>query len=243
MWPGRTRAGRKVAFGFPHIIDRVTPEAPAQPGRRCAPRRALLRRLAARLAVGLAVVGLAAGCGGAAFDPSGPCVADGRAAGAYPDLEALLPTRYAERPPDRVDSGRNCSAQALGTLASRGVEELRFAGATWDLGGSNGVTMAVLAADGLEADWVAEFYEAGARAGRRVEEVTVAALDLGGVPGTWIDVLNGESFQSVVVAPLEPDRVRVVLVASAIREIETRDAHKNRVFGALTFWFPGSCCN
>lgn len=206
--------------------------------------RARAGRVAAHLAAALVIVTVAIACSaGPSFDPTAPCVADGRSPGAYPELEALPPKVYAGRPPDRVDSGRNCSEAALGTLAGHGVEELRFAGATWDLGSANGVTMAVLQAEGLEPDWVAEFYEAGARAGRRVEEVTVEDLDLGGVPGTWIDVLNGDSFQSIVVAPLETDRVRVVLVASAIREIETRATHKDRVVGALTSWFPGFCCN
>ena len=198
----------------------------------------------APLAVAFLILAGAVGCaGGATFDPSGPCVADGRAPGAYPDLEALPPKTYAARPPDRLDSGRNCTDQALGTLAEHGVDEVRFAGATWDLGSSSGVTMAIFEAEGLQADWVAEFYEAGARGARRVEEVTVGPIALGEADGTRIDVLNGESFQTVVVAADDADRVRVVLVASAVREIETRAAHDTRVVGALTFWFPGSCCN
>jgi hypothetical protein len=150
---------------------------------------------------------------------------------------------YVARPPDRLDSGRNCTDEALGTLAEHDVEEVRYAGATWDLGSSSGVTMAVFEADGLQAEWVAEFYEAGVRAAGRVDEVTVAPMALGDVQARRIDVLNGESFQTVVVAPGDADRVRIVLVASSIREIQTRAAHENRVLGALTFWFPGFCCN
>ena len=49
----------------------------------------------------------------AAFDPSTPCTADGRAAGAYPDLEASIPAIYDARGPDHLDSGRNCTARSL----------------------------------------------------------------------------------------------------------------------------------
>src|SRR6478752_2725561 len=33
----------------------------------------------------------------ASFDPTGTCTADGSAPGAYPDLEALIPSTYQER--------------------------------------------------------------------------------------------------------------------------------------------------
>ena len=65
------------------------------------------------------VVGLVAGCSGAGFDPSGPCTTDGRAAGAYPALEALVPATFRGRPPDgstREEKLR--SPEALATLRS-----------------------------------------------------------------------------------------------------------------------------
>src|SRR5829696_7976741 len=43
------------------------------------------------------------------FDPTGDCTTDGRAPGAYPELEALVPTRYQGVPPGTLDSGRNCT--------------------------------------------------------------------------------------------------------------------------------------
>jgi hypothetical protein len=181
------------------------------------------------LALLLAVVA----CGGPPFDPSGACTADGRAAGAYPALEALVPAEFDGRRPDSLDSGRNCSRETLGTLADRGVEEMRFAGGIWDLGSGGGVTLAVLEAPGLRPDWVAEFYETGARSGRRVEDVTVSETTIGGRPATRIDALNGESFQTVVVVPDAADLVRVVIVASAIREVQTRAAHDAIVGAAL----------
>ena len=57
-----------------------------------------------------------AGCGAgaaASFDPTGACTADGSAPGAYPDLEALIPTTYEGKAPERLDSGRNCTPENL----------------------------------------------------------------------------------------------------------------------------------
>jgi hypothetical protein len=174
-----------------------------------------------------------AGCAGASFDPSGPCTVDGRAPGSYPELEAVVRTTFRGEAPDRLDSGRNCTPQALATLVAHGVSAMRFAGATWDLGSSSGVTLAVFEAPALEPAWLAEFYEVGARAGRNVESVetkTVAIPD--GRPGTRIDALNGESYQSVVVWS-DGEHVRVALIASFIREVETKEAHDAVVDEAL----------
>ena len=186
--------------------------------------------LVTRLAV---VCALASSCAGATFDPSGPCSTDGRAAGAYPDLEALVPREFRGRAPDRVDSGRNCTPTALATLALHGIKELRFAGGIWDLGPNSGVTLAIFDAPGLEAAWVAEFFEAGARTARRVELVDVRSMAMpDGVAASRIDALNGESYQTVIVWP-DGDRVRVALVASFIREISTKAAHEEVVTDAI----------
>lgn len=175
----------------------------------------------------------------AQFDPIGPCPPDGRAPGAYPELEALVQARFEGRPPDRLDSGRNCTAAALGTLASHGVEELRFGGGIWSTSNNGGVTFAVLEADRLQAGWVAEFYEVGARAGRNVEEVTTSREG----NNSRIDVLNRESYQTVIVQHGEPGRISVVLVANNIREIQTREAHESVVVNAMIAFNPGVCCN
>ncbi len=186
----------------------------------------------------LAVLGLAA-CGTTTFDPESPCTEDGRFPGAYPALEAALPDQYAGRPADTVDSGRNCEPGSLGTLAARGIDELRFAGAIWDQGSGAAVSHAVLEGDGLESDWVTEFYEAGARAGRRVDEVTVGDASVGDLDGARVDALNGESYQSVVILPGEDDQVRVVIVANEIRDIQTRDAHDQIVLDVLNAAYSG----
>ncbi len=181
----------------------------------------------------VAILGGLAGCAGPNFDPSGPCITDGRAPGAYPELEADVPTSFRGRAPDQLDSGRTCTPNALGTLVSHGVTALRFAGATWDLGSSSGVTVAVFEAPDLDAAWVAEFYETGARAAKNtaaVESRAVAIPD--GRAGSRIDALNRESYQSVVVWS-DGEHVRVALIASFIREVETKEAHDAVVDEAL----------
>ena len=245
--PERTTRGLEVGFRAQQapriraggVIGRATYHSAVirVPGDRGPlPSRAVAGRAASILAV-LAMVAAIVGCGGGSFDPDASCTADGRAPGAYPELEALVPATFEGRSPDRLDSGRNCSATALGTLAAGGIDELRFAGGIWDLGASGGVTLAVLEADGLDASAAAAFYEAGARAGRKVESVERSAIPVGGLDGARIDALNDESFQTVVVVPGDPDRVWVVIVASAIREVETREAHDSVVTDAIAAAF------
>jgi hypothetical protein len=169
------------------------------------------------------------------FDPHGPCEVDGRAAGAYPALEAALPGELADRPPDSRDSGRSCSAAALGALAGHGVAELRFAGVTWDDGGGAGASIAVLALpDGaLPVAWVEEFYEVGARTARRTEKIETdrPSIEPAGVVFR-LDTLNDLSFQSVVVWPDGPI-ARVVLVASPVRPDASRADHDAIVAAAV----------
>jgi hypothetical protein len=181
---------------------------------------------------------LALGCS-APFDPTGPCHADGSAKGAYPDLEAQVPTAFRGAAPSEVDSGRACTAEGLGTLASHGITELRFGGATWSTGTDSGLSLATFRSEGstrLTRDWLVEFYETGARAGKDVQSVdtTDYAVD----PTTTarrLDVLNGESFQSVVVWE-RAGRIETAIVADFIREIQTREAHDQVVRDAVDAW-------
>ena len=143
MAPRPERAGlRSGAFGH-----RGTPVPGAGahrgPGVRGAPRRcaALVpSRLRHRAALALR----AAPERRASFDPGGPCTTDGPAPGAYPELEALIPTTYEERA-ERLDSGRNCTRQPRVARAA-GIDEVRFAGGTWDLGGYRAAALAVFSA-------------------------------------------------------------------------------------------------
>ncbi len=158
------------------------------------PRRAIVLTL-----FGLVVL---AGCGGgspdSSFDPATACTTDGRFSGAYPSLEARLPRRLAGRGPDTRDSGRNCSSGELGTLAGHGIHEVRYAGATWQLGSGSGVSLAVFTGSGLTAEWLGEWYEAGARAARNTRNITPSRPAIGGRPAYRLDTVNGDSNQTVI---------------------------------------------
>jgi hypothetical protein len=197
--------------------------------------RAPRSRRVALVACAIAVAVLLVACG-STFDPTGPCTADGSVAGAYPDLEAAVPTTFRGGPPGRLDSGRFCTKEALSTLAGHGIEELRFAGGTWETGTDSGVSLAVFtAASGpqLEPAWLAEFYETGANQGKNVTSVETTDYSIGGdIAGRRIDVLNGESFQTVVVWSRD-GQVAVALIGDFIREIQTRAAHDDVVREAV----------
>jgi hypothetical protein len=164
------------------------------------------------------------------FDPQGPCDSDGQRPGAYPDLEARLPATFDGVAPNRLDSGRNCSKDNLGTLSAHGIQELRFAGGLWETGPRSGVTIAVFAADGLSMARLAEFYETGARTARKTEAISAGEFDVDDVDGRRVDTLNDESYQTIVVLDgPEPEIVRAVLVASDIRQVGTKAAHESVV--------------
>ncbi len=160
-----------------------------------------------------------AACGSAipvvSFDPTSPCTTDGRQPGAYPDLEGLLPAAYEGRTPDNVDSGRSCTPGALGSLAERGIAELRFAGATWGLGGTTGLTVAVFEAAALDPAGMIEFYEASARGNRKTEKMRVSDTTAGILPARRLDVLQSNgAYQTVIAWPAGDDgRVMVLLAA------------------------------
>ena len=146
-------------------------------------------------------------CGGAAtplrtFDPAAPCTADGQQPGAYPELEALLPSTYEGAAPQSLDSGRTCSEPGLGVLAASGIHEFRFAGATWGLGGTTGLTVAVFEADGLDAGAMIDFYAAGARGNRKVEKAVASDVTAGAQPARRLDVLQSDgAYQTIVAWP------------------------------------------
>ena len=159
-------------------------------------------------------LGLAA-CSGTpapSFDPTGACLADGSAPGAYPDLEVRIPGRYRDSAPETLDSGRNCSPASLGSLAGLGFAEVRFAGGTWTFGAERAMVLAVFSAPGLEADQIAAFYAASARAASRTEILAESQATVSGRPGRRLDTQTGERLQTVVVWPAsEPGLVNVVI--------------------------------
>ncbi len=148
----------------------------------------------------------------ASFDPTGTCTADGSAPGAYPDLEALIPSTYQERAPDTLDSGRNCTGENLGTLASEGFTEVRFAGGTWGFGGNRAAALVVFQAPGLTSDDVADFYTASAKAANRTTVTGESKVTMGGQTVRRMDSSTGDRTQTVVVWPSStPDTVNIVL--------------------------------
>jgi hypothetical protein len=191
-----------------------------------------LRRPATLLALALLIVGCSTG--GPAFDPAGPCTTDGQVAGAYPILEALVPKQLAGRGPDRLDSGRSCSESALATLKAHGVTELRFGGGLWELGKNSGTALVVFDSPvPLQSDWLAELYEAGARAARNTSDIKSSTLQLGAARAFRLDTLNDDSYQTVVVWTAG-SHVVAALVGSSVHEVPSRDAHEQRVGDALT---------
>jgi hypothetical protein len=191
--------------------------------RRSVPPRAIGATLVLALVVGACSPG---------FDPTAPCTSDGRAPGAYPALEARVPRDLGGSAPTRVDSGRNCTPAALGSLLAHGVTELRFAGSTWETGTSSGVTIALFEAPGLRADWVHEFFKIGAENARNTEGIEASTEEVDGQPQYRVDALNGEGFQTVIDWQ-DGDVVRVVLVSSFIRQVQTKDRHEATVRDAL----------
>jgi hypothetical protein len=190
---------------------------------------------ALRAVVAVVLVAIAASaCAGPKFDPSGPCTGDGRAPGAYPELERLIPDRFDTAAPTVLDSGRNCAAASLGSLASHQVGELRFAGGQWHLGDRSGVTMAVLTSPtGLDAAWVDEFYESSARVANHTENVSAGPARIGGVEAFRVETLNDQtSFQTVVVWAGKA-AIDVVIVASDVNEVGSRAAHDQIVDRAV----------
>jgi hypothetical protein len=195
--------------------------------------RSLDRPVMPRFGVAAAAVVMAlvlGACGGAAppttsFDPASACTSNGRMPGAYPDLEALLPKAYEGTPPTTVDSGRNCTKDSLGTLADHGIDGVRFAGATWPLGGTTGLTVAVFEGDGLDAGEVRDFYAAGARAASHTDELTTSDTTVGGQPATRLDVRSTDGTgQTVVAWPGDaPGRV-MVLLASDLGDAKVLEA-------------------
>jgi hypothetical protein len=200
--------------------------------------RAVRRRPVALLLAVTAVALLLTACQ-AGFDPNGACTADGSAPGAYPELESMIPKSFRGAAPGQLDSGRTCTADGLGTLKGHGIDDLLFAGATWNTGTDSGLSLATFRSGGataLRPEWVAEFYETGANNGKNVDSVDAGAYDVApGVTGRKIDVLNGESYQSVVVWQ-RADRIEVALVADFIREIQTKEAHERVVREAVDAW-------
>jgi hypothetical protein len=133
-------------------------------------------------------------------------------AGAYPELEARIPTTYEGRGPDRLDSGRHCTPAALGSLAAGGFTEVRFAGGTWDFGGERAAALVVFQAPGLDDGRIAEFYESSAMAADRTQITLTSAPTIAGRLGHRLDTTTGRRTQTVMIwRSADADVVNVVI--------------------------------
>jgi hypothetical protein len=215
-------------------LSRVIPK-------RTGPAVAARRRRGPRIAgglVGVLVAGLlVAACGGSAatFSPSGACLVDGRSSGAYPELEGLLPTSLIGVAPTNLDSGRDCSDTTLGSLTSHGVSELRFAGATWDEGGGNGTSIAVLALPAGEANLTLPSGEPGSgspglpaptpASTMRGPEPAAALGDLASLPVAWVEefytvgAINGGKTSNVTTNHVQLDDAGTVFRLDTLNDL------------------------
>lgn len=195
-----------------------------------------------KVASALAVAALAlvlAGCGATAepSGPLGPCGDDARSIGGYPVMEAVVPRLLDGKAPDKVDSGRNCSADSLGSLTTHGIHELRYAGATWSHGGADATVIAVLATPTEQPlpqeAWIEEFYTAGAVKGKHTENTTTTRPTMEGAGQVFrLDTLNDLSLQSVVIWD-DRGLIHVVIVATTVSPSASRAVHEQRLMDAV----------
>jgi hypothetical protein len=169
-------------------------------------------RSVALLALAMGIMLAACSAPAASFDPVGPCTTDGSAPGAYPELEARIPTTYEDRAPDTLDSGRNCTTANLGSLGEAGFEEIRFAGGTWDFGGNRAAALVVFSAPSLTASAIADFYLDSAEAANRTQVTGASTATLAGESVFRLDSKTGERIQTVIAWPAaDPGVVNVVI--------------------------------
>jgi hypothetical protein len=187
-------------------------------------------RIVAALAVALAGVALLlAGCSPAAsasFDPATPCAGTARQQmkGAYPALEARIPTTIDGAEASSRDSGRFCSKETLGSVLDAGVTEERFGGGIWEAGERGGIQLAVFEGDGLTPALLAEEYRRAADTAKRTEAVRATTLEVDGRPAWRIDVVNGNSRQAIVVWGSADGGVVQVVVAADVDEAQLQGA-------------------
>lgn len=186
-----------------------------------------LARHVAPLVFGLLIVLVAAGCSGSAavsFDPAGPCTVDGSAPGAYPDLEALIPTSYMDQAPETLDSGRNCSDANLGSLKDAGITEVRFAGGTWAFGAERAAVLAVFTAPGLTAADLADLYLESAQTANRTKITNASQPLIEGRSGRRLDTETGSRTQTVLVWPSATTDVVNVVITNDLPDARIDDA-------------------
>ena len=164
----------------------------------------------------VAAVLLTAACAGGVATPAAAC-ADTRSPGADAELEALLPRELDGRAPETVDSGRFCSAEALGSLIPAGIAEVRFAGATWPED-DRGVSLVLYRAPNLDLDRMADAFATGAGVARRITNVTAHETTFAGGRAIRVNAVATDRALNVLLwSPRPPDLVAAAL-ASGVGE-------------------------
>lgn len=153
-------------------------------------------------------------------DAAAPCggADEQRAPGFDPELEALLPAAIEGEAPSKRDSGRYCSAQALGLLAEAGFEEVRFAGATWPGDDASGLAVIIYRAPGLTLDAMADTFARGADDARSVNQVHAQAIEVAGRAAVRIDAAMRDDPQTVYLWPAATKDTINVVIGSDIEQ-------------------------
>lgn len=187
-------------------------------------RAATPARAAALLFVSVLLLGACGSGTPASFDSAVACTADARVPGAYPRLEALVPTRLFDQGPTRLDSGRNCTKTNLGTLAGHGLTEVRFAGGLWERSKTSGVTLAVFEGDGLTAEMMGEWYEASARLSPKTAGLRPSRPTIDGRQAYRLDLLSSDLPQAVICWPSADGATVNVVIGAGVPESDIQAA-------------------
>jgi hypothetical protein len=173
----------------------------------------------------LAALVLIVACGGAPPSTVAAACADEQGAGLDAELEALLPDELNGVAPTSVESGRFCSAEALGSLIPAGISELRFAGATWPED-TRGVSLVLYRAPNLDLDRMADAFADGAGVARRISNVTAIETTFAGGRAIRVNaVATNRALNVRLWSPRPPDLVGGVLASGYPEE---------RIVGAAT---------
>jgi hypothetical protein len=166
----------------------------------------------------LAALLLVAACGGIAPSTARAACPDEQGAGLDAELEALLPDELNGVPPASVESGRFCSADALGSLIPAGIPELRFAGATWP-DDARGVSLVLYRAPNLDLDRMADAFAEGAGVARRISNVTAIETTFAGSRAIRVNAVATDRALNVLLwSPRPPDLIGGVLASGLPEE-------------------------
>jgi hypothetical protein len=154
----------------------------------------------------------------ASFNPAAACNgADSQImAGAYPELEALLPTSLAGVAPTSLVSGRFCSATTLGSLYTSGIRETHFGSAVWNRNGGSGIQMTIMEAPGLTVDNAIQSYGYGAANAPKVHLLTSKDVTVNGIAGKRLDIENDDFQQEVIIWPTDVAGRLHILIGSNV---------------------------